>query len=269
MHLRGSDYWLHPGDYERADLIFQKLMSPVFCKKATHLIAESDYVKRDFQRIQGIPESKISRVYLAPGPDFKRIPDPGRLAEVREKYRLPQEFCLTVTRIMQGKKFYGGKNLYNMLKAFLVSNASREIKFVVVGKRTKAHVQALAGKLPNLQERVIPLDFVPQEDLPGIYNLAKFFLFPSKYESFGVPIAEAMACGCPVVTSSTTACPEIAGNAAILVDPNVLGEITDAIDCLNDHPALREVLSRKGLQRAKTFSWQRAARETLEVIHSL
>ncbi|RMG80076.1 MAG: glycosyltransferase family 1 protein, partial [Bacteroidetes bacterium] len=268
MHLRGSDYWIFPDHFEKFDLMYQKLTLPIFCKKATHLVVESNFVKQDFKRILKIPESKMTMIYLAPSDRFKVITDKKKLSEIQKKYNLPEEFILTVTRIVQGKKYYAGKNFVNIIKGFQESQASQYIKFVVVGLKTKEFIRDL--KLPpNVQRNIVALDFVPQEDLPALYNLASFFLFPSRYESFGIPLAEAMRCGCPVITSNTFACPEIVGDAGLLVNPENISEIAGAIDRLHTDVLLRNELRKKGFEQVERFSWEKSAKQHIQLFEQI
>jgi glycosyltransferase involved in cell wall biosynthesis len=268
MHLRGSEYWVFPEHFERLDLLYQKLSLPLFCRKASHLIAESNYVRDDFHRILGVPLEKMSMIYLAPSERFRVIEDDRLLASIGERYGLPGDFFLTVTRVVQGKRYYPGKSLVAMIRAFARSAAREKTTFVVVGRQTRRFIDELPFLTPEVRRRILPLDFVPQEDLPALYNLARFFLFPSKYESFGIPITEAMACGCPVITSTDFSCPEIAGDAAILVDPLDPDAIARAIDRVHTDAVLREEMREKGFRRVETFNWKRAAEETLKLIEA-
>ncbi len=172
-------------------------------------------------------------IHLSPNEKFKVISDQNNLNSVKTKYGLPSEFILTVTRILEGKRFYAGKNIMNIIKAYQESEARKHVKLVVVGRKTIDFIKNCKKIRDDVRKNILPLDFVPQEDLPAIYNQAKFFLFPSISESFGLPITEAMACECPVMTSDCTACPEISGQAAILVNPRDVREISYAIDRLN------------------------------------
>lgn len=269
MHLRGPEYWVFPDHFEKFDLFYQKLMLPFFCRKADRIIVESNYAKKDFQEFLQIPETKMTMIYLAPSNRFQVITDINLLSSIRMKYNLPTDFFLTVTRVVQGKKYYPGKNLTNAIKAFQRCKARSKLKFVVVGRQTRKFIEQLSSIPGEVRKDIIVLDFVQQEDLPAIYNLSKFFLFPSKYESFGVPLTEAMACGCPVITSTDFSCPEVVGNAGILVGPRNISQIADAIDRLSGDAALRENLRAKGFEEAKRFNWQKAAEETLKEIEGL
>lgn len=270
MQLRGSEQWIHPEYYNRIENLYHRLVFPIYCRKANHLIFESELVKKDFQKYAGIPEEKTSMIYLAPSEQFKIITDQEYLISIKEKYDLPTDYFLAVTRIVEsGSKFYDGKNLINSIKAFQASKASHKLKFVIVGKRTKEFVNKFPGISESTRRRLIALDALPQEDLPPIYNMARFFLFPSSYESFGIPLTESMVCGCPVITSTEGACPEIVGGAGILVNPKSVHEIANAIDRLCFDVPLQKELRTKGLEEVKRFSWKRSAEETLKVIESL
>jgi len=269
MELRGSEYWVHPDYYGRMDLMYERRMIPRFCRKADHVIVESDFVGADFRRFLGLRAEKMTRIYIAPADRFRPVTDRGRLEEVRNRYGLDGDFGLTVTRIFQGGRPYAGKNLPRAIGGFLRSEARRRMVFAIAGRGTRDFTAGLRGIEENGRSALLPLDCVPQEDLPALYSLARFFLFPSMYESFGLPILEAMACGCPVITSTTGACPEVAGGAALLVDPTDIAGIARAIDRLTGDEPLHSDLSARGIARARAFSWRSAAEETLRLLERL
>jgi glycosyltransferase involved in cell wall biosynthesis len=270
MHLRGAGYWVNPSYHTPLDLIYQRIMAPLYVRKATHVVVESDYVHRELKKYLAIPEDKMTRIYLAPADHFHKVTDADQLERVRRRYGLPDEFVLTVSRVIENnKKYYPGKNLDNAIKAFVRSTARNHIKFVIIGRQTKRFVAEFPGISDDLKDRLVPLDFVPQEDLPDIYSLAKFFLFPSRQESFGMPITEAMRCGCPVITSTVTACPEIVGDAGIKVDPEDVDLLAAAIDRVNTDADLREDMRRAGLRESGRFSWATAATNTLMIMRVL
>ena len=120
----------------------------------------------------------------------------------------------------------------------------------------------------GLGERIIFPGFVPDEEIPKFYNLAELFLFPSIYEGFGIPILEAMACGCPVITSMTGCAPEVAGGAGVLVDPYDPDDIAYSIKRIVEDPTYRQTLVERGLEHVKSFGWDRCAAQTLEVFES-
>jgi len=139
------------------------------------------------------------------------------------------------------------------------------VKFVVIGRETKEFFSQRYAPDDDIHNDIIVLDFVAQEELPHIYTLADGFFFPSKYESFGIPILEAMACGCPVITSTSYSCPEVSGGAAILVDRTDIDEMSEALDRLLSSKELQKKMRAEGLKNARNFSWDKAAEETIKV----
>lgn len=269
MHLRGADYWIMPEHFERLDLIYQKIFLPLCCRKSTHLIAESHDVAQDFQRFITIPDEKMSIIYLAANDRFKVIADEDQLQASRNKFNLPERFILTVTRVIEGKRYYAGKNLPNILEGYRHSEARKTLKFVIIGVQTKDFIHRHLDADDDLLKDLILLDFVPQPELPALCNMAEFFMFPSSYESFGLPILEAMSCGCPVITSKTYSCPEVAGDAGILVDPANVQEISEAVDRLAFDEPFRKQLKQKSLEQASKFSWHQSALQTIKVFEEL
>lgn len=269
MHLRGADCWTFPEFFESADGFYLRFFLPLFCRKATHIIVESLSVKKEFQDYMSIPDEKVSLVYLAPSPRFEVISDRSVLEDYLKKYSLPDRFILTVTRVLQGQKFYPGKNILNSLEAFRRSEARQKMKFVIIGRKTKDFIDKILDASDDLRNDLIILEFVPQEELAVLYNLAEIFLFPSTYESFGIPILEAMACGCPVITSNTFACSEVAGESALLVDPKDVDQIAISVDRLAFNKQLQNRLTKKGLDRTKEFSWKKAALETISIFEQI
>lgn len=117
----------------------------------------------------------------------------------------------------------------------------------------------------NLQNDVIFTGYISDGDLPALYNAADLFVYPSLYEGFGLPPLEAMACGCPVITSNTSSLHEVVGDAGIMVDPYDVDRLADAMHKVLSNDGLREDMIKKGLERAEMFSWEKTARETLKV----
>lgn len=213
-------------------------------KEVDRVIAVSQSTKNDIITYLGIPNEKILVIYEAPDPIFKKIEE-ARVGEIRRKYNLPKEYFLVVGTDLR-------KNLERIAKAIELIPGSPGL--VVVGK---------GWENPNLtSHNILWLGHLPVEDLVGFYNAAQALVYVSLYEGFGLPILEAMSCGCPVVTSNVSSMPEIAGEAAILVNPKEVDEIKHGIErALNK----REELIKKGFARVKNFSWEKAARETLAV----
>lgn len=238
------------------NLTYLKLFFPPSLRRAKKIIAISQCTKNDLVRLYGVAPDKIEVIYPAVGEQYQPVTDQARLKEVRRRYSLPEKFIFNVGTIEPRKNVARLVEAYRALPADLRS----AYPLVLCGKKGwgKSFIEELSG--------IIFLDYVGEADLPLIYNLAALFVYPSMYEGFGLPILEAMSCGIPVVTSNVSSMPEVAGDAAILIEPRETGQLTAAmIKVLTDPIAARE-LSRKGLVQAGKFSWAKAAAETIAVI---
>ncbi len=209
-----------------------------------------------------VPETQIKTIYQGVDTEMYKVLPPSYIESIRRKYQLDFPYILYVGNIEPKK------NMPTLVKAF--ATVSQEIKnnyrLVIVGKNFWGYQPTLdTVRALNLQDRVIFLGYVPENDLPGIYNAASLFVFPSIYEGFGRPLLEAMMCGVPVITSNSSSMPEVVGNAGITVDPYDIPALAMAIDHVLTDDMLRTTLIRKGLERAKFFSWQKCAEETASV----
>ena len=210
MVLHGSEWFAHPEWFPLFDRIYVHTMMRLYCKKASFLISNSDITKRDFVDTLGVSEDKITTTHLGFDPRFRPIDDDGFLTYIREKYDLPERFILYVGRI------HPGKNFGTLIRAFSRVQSRLCHKLVIAGHpRWGYRTEYASIEKLGLREKILFKEWVPQEDLVGFYNLADLFVFPSLYEGFGIPLLEAMACGCPVVASKTGNLPEIAGDAAV------------------------------------------------------
>ncbi|MCJ7668150.1 MAG: glycosyltransferase family 4 protein, partial [Anaerolineae bacterium] len=156
------------------------------------------------------------------------------------------------------------KNLARLVEAF--AEVKTERKLVLAGKEDPRYSEAHeVTKQLGLQDRVVFLGQVSEDDLPALYSGAALFVFPSLYEGFGLPLLEAMACGVPAISSSTSSLPEIAGQAAVMVDPLDLSQLARALERVLGDSNLRASMREEGLKQAARFSWERTAKETLAV----
>ncbi len=235
-------------------------------KKADRIITDSESSKKDIAKYAGIAENNISVVYLAASEQFERLKTNDlRLKAAREKFDLPESFAIYVGDVTWNK------NLPNIVSSFKNTN----VPLFIIGKavteknfdRTNFWNQDLAEVQRLIEESkdVRALGFVSDEDLSALYNLASVFVMPSFYEGFGLPVLEAMACGCPVITSHRGSLPEVAGEAAYYVEPENVEEIQKAVELLVGDKRLRMKLSNAGFEQAKKFSWKKTALETLEI----
>jgi glycosyltransferase involved in cell wall biosynthesis len=235
-------------------------------KNAEAIITDSDSSRRDIVKYADVDASKVSVVYLAAGEEFGRLKtDDLRLKTLRKKFSLPENFILYVGDVTWNK------NLPRLIDAV----KKTKIPLVMVGKalldenfdRKNPWNQDLAKVWEETKDnkQFIRLGFVSNEDLVSLYSSATVFVMPSIYEGFGLPVLEAMACGCPVVTTREGSLPEVAGEAAYYVDAKDADSIVKGIEKVSSDEKLRSELSKKGLEQAKKFSWRKTAEDTMGV----
>jgi glycosyltransferase involved in cell wall biosynthesis len=277
VQQRGTEYWSHPEFYAGwsgwTDRVYNRVMIPLYCRRAVRVLTNSDTLGDELVRHVGVPRGKLRTVYAAADESFRPITDPAVLQRVRERYRLPGEpFHLMVVKGHQilgqtsGKALTPRKNVEIALQAYgrlrkRVGAAVPPLVILGIGIAERLTPEAIAEHADPAS--VHTPGFVEFGDMPALYSMARALIFPSRYESFGIPIVEAMACGCPVVTATTSACPEVAGGAALLVDPDDVEGIAGAMERVSLDDGLAADLRRRGLARAATFSWSQSARTLL------
>ena len=258
--LQDLIFRFYPETHKPLNRWFLTLMMPRFLQAADAVIAISECTSKDAVRLYGLDEAKIRVIYAAVSPSF-HARAPEAISLVRRKYGLPDSFILSVGTIEPRK------NLTSLLEAYrALKNEGSDCKLVIVGKKGWLY-EGFFMRLRELgleQEVVFP-GFVPDDDLPALYSAADLFAFPSLYEGFGLPVLEAMACGVPVVTSNTSSLPEVAGEAALLVDPKSVEALVAAMRRVLDDTALQAEMRARGLKRANRFTWEETARRTAEV----
>jgi glycosyltransferase involved in cell wall biosynthesis len=269
MVVHGAD-WFIPEQaqfYPVLDQHYVRTVMPWYFRKAAVVISVSQLTTDNFNRILQPPPDKVKTVYFGPAKHFRRVEDRKVLADVRQRYELPERFVFTLTKLGDGNR----KNFSNIHLAYKRFHERTETphKLVVGGKECwKLREQYGIADEGYGQDIVFP-GWIDQADLPAIYSMADLYLYTSNLEAFPIPITEAMACGTPIITSDANGLEELAGDAALRVDPKRPDEIADALSStLQDPEKLRE-LSARGLERSKMFSWEKCGRETLEIIESL
>jgi glycosyltransferase involved in cell wall biosynthesis len=229
---------------------------------ADHLITISHAAKADLVRYFQLPDERVSVAHLGPGSGLPQVSPAQAEIRIREQFGLQPGFILCVGSLEPRK------NLLAVLEAFLqrpaASRAGR--KLVVSGADSwRSQEMRSAISRAGATDDVLMPGHVSDADLAALYATAGVFAFPSLYEGFGFPVLEAMRAGCPVVTSNISSLPEVAGDAAVLVDPRDVDAISRAIWEVADDPALAAALRQRGAAQAALFSWERCARETVDV----
>ncbi len=246
----------------RAALIYARVMIRRALRRADRIITVSNNSKRDLVDYFGISPARIEVIYNGVAGRFRADLPRAESERVALKYGLPRPYLL----FLGGEKPH--KNVRNVLRAFAEARRARALPHALVlagpMPKNRSRVEALIAAL-DLGAHVTRPGVVPEEDLPGLFAGADAFLYPTLYEGFGLPVAEAMACGVPVLTSSTSALQEIAGGYAYLVDPMDVDAIARGIVDLATDPERRREYAELGRRRAADFSWERAAEQTLRV----
>lgn len=245
---------------------YRRLIVPRIARKAKAIITVSQFSKQEIMKALHIPDQKITVIYNGVNPQFKIAGNASKNNSFFDKYQIPKNYLLhfgnTATR----------KNTLGVLLGFkkYVAENENPVSLVISGCRKEVILDLLLQhNLQQIQAYLHLPEYIQQEDLPLLYENAIAFVCPSFSEGFGMPVIECMACGTPVITSNITSLPEIAGNAAILVDPYNHAEIGNAIQQLVTQPELVERLKLLGLQNVKRFNWENTVAETLKVYQSI
>jgi len=228
-------------------------------ERATRIIADSESTRQGLIEHVDTDPARVCVVPLGVSPAFRPCP-PEEQAAIRAKYGIEGAFILYVGAITTRK------NVQGMLRAFARVAKQSEATLVLAGRpgrNAEAELAPIAEL--SLAGRVLLTGYVPDQDLAPLYSAARLFAFPTLYEGFGIPLLETMACGTPAVTSNWSSMPEVAGDAALLVDPHDTEAMADAMLRLLADEGLHGELRARGIERAREFTWERTARETLAV----
>lgn len=260
------NWFFHPEEFSFLERIAWKTLVSFSAKRADLIVTTSKNSKKDITRILKIPKGKISVVYGGIDRErFKPIKNGKGHTVIKEKYGIKDRFLLTVSAS------YYFKNLDKLIDAFKdISEKFSDLQLLVVGLSGRAKPGILKKiKKYNFENKVIIAGWVPDEDLPLLYSAAEVYIHPSLYEGFGLPVLEAMACGCPVVSSNAASLPELVGDAAILADATETQALKNAIIKILTNQKLRKELILKGLKRVKKFTWIQTATTVRNLIRKL
>ncbi|MBC7381725.1 MAG: glycosyltransferase family 4 protein [Bacteroidia bacterium] len=248
--------------YQKFGNLYRRWNVPAITGKAKAVLTVSDFERERILSYFQMPPSLVHTVYNGVGSHFKKIKDEVLLKEAKQKYKLPDHFI-----------FYLGntdpkKNVIGVLKALSILKARKTLPCkLLMLDIDRNYLLKIASQIgdPGILDDVSFTGYVPNNELPAIYCQASLFLYPSLRESFGIPMIEAMRCEVPVITSTTSSMPEVAGDAALLTDPFNASDIADAIVKLFHDKALQNSLIKKGIIRSGLFSWHKNAEQTIEI----
>ena len=251
-----------PEDVKKSEAWHYQRFYPRYAKAAARIIAVSEYTKQDIVERYPVNEDKIEVVYNACADHFYRLPESSH-AGVREQYSFGKPFFHCVSAIQPRK------NLDNLIKAFnaFKDRTGSEQQLLIVGRKAWNFEKVIHSyRESNYREEIHFTGFVSDEDLNRIYNASSGLVYVPYFEGFGLPIVEAMQTGIPVITSQVSSMPEVAGDAALLVDPHDVKGISEAMERLFKEPDLVRELVHKGEQRKGVFSWDRSAGKVWNVL---
>jgi len=236
---------------------------PASCRGATKVITLSEFSRATIIERYGLRPEKVHTIALAVGDEFRLPPEDSAVEAVKERYALPAEYAFYPANT------WLHKNHPTLLKALhrLKTKYRTRLSCVFTGVERGGHQAFLRSvEEHGLSAQVYYLGYVEKQDMPLLYRGARFLVFPSLFEGFGLPLLEAMASDCPVLCSSAGSLPEVVGDAALLFDPNDPEEMADSMHRILTDEELRRTLVKAGRERALQFSWEKTARETLKVL---
>ncbi|MCX6021156.1 MAG: glycosyltransferase family 1 protein, partial [Chloroflexi bacterium] len=253
-----------PEAHGRRSLAYLRWATRHNAQQATHLIADSEATRDDIIRVLGVPSERITVAHLGVDPTLAPVTDPARLAAVRARYGLPDEYLLFVGSI------HPRKNLARLVDAYgrLWENGQTTAALALAGGVAWLP-DTILERVRQSRAPVILTGYVPQEDMAALYSGAMALAFPSLAEGFGLPVVEAMACGLPVVASNASSLPEVVGDAGVLVNPLSVGDIANGLLRVVSDASLRADLRARGFERVRRFTWERTAATVLDVLDRL
>jgi glycosyltransferase involved in cell wall biosynthesis len=256
--IHDASLFLYGRHHPKTRLMALRLLMPLVARQARAVITDTECARHDLVQVLGLSPEKVHVIHLAVSASFQPLYDQKKREWLQQKYHLPEQFILYVGTIEPRK------NIHRLIQAVgRLHQAGYCSHLVLIGPNgwLMEDLQQEIEQL-GLAGYIHYLGYVPQEDLPGLYSLATIFAFPSLYEGFGLPPLEAMACGTPVLTSRQSAMEEVCGEAAVLVDPRNVAEMTAGLQTLLTDGAQRECLRERGFERVKQFTWAKTAQKT-------
>jgi glycosyltransferase involved in cell wall biosynthesis len=261
----GLDWYVMPWASRFIDRLSHRFLVPRYAARSSAVIAVSEVTRQQLIEFLGMRAEQVTTVYTGISNVFRVPLDVTALAKVRALYGLPQRYVLYAGAV------YPPKNFTRLVQAYARVGPPQGVSLVIAGGQNRFLSQQELEEPArlNLGEWVRWAGWVDEQSLAAFYQMAQALLLPSLFESFGLPIVEAMASGCPVVTSNRYGSKEIAGDAAVLVDPESVDSIAEGIERVLGEPLLRARLIQAGYERSREFTWDRCALQTLNVLERI
>ncbi len=261
----GLDWYVMPEASRFVDRLSHRYLVPKYARKADAIIAVSEVTREHVMQFLHVPPERVHTVYSGVNRSFGASLSAAELQSVREHYRLPERFMLYAGAV------YPPKNFTRLVRAYAQVGPARGIPLVIAGGQNRflSEGELEEPRRLGLQQWVHWAGWVPSETMPAFYRLAEVLLLPSLFESCGLPVLEAMASGCAVVTANRYGTRELADGAAVLVDPESVENIAAGICRVIEDAELRARLHTAGRKRAARFTWERCAQDTLSVLEGI
>lgn len=250
-----------PGQFPLSRRVYNFIMT-YFNRWISAVIGVSEFGKKEIISSYRIAKDKVHAIYNGGGENFKPLDKTSAQARICQKYGIRAPFILDVSRLEPHKNV---DSLIRAYEAMRLKSAHAHTLVVAGAHRYKAEKTVALARASQFSKDIRFINFVSDEDMNMLYSASDLFVFPSLNEGFGLPIVEALASGAPVITSNSASMPEIAGDAAITVDPLDIKALAEAMQSVLSDAPLRDSLIRKGLARAREFTWSKTARETSEL----
>jgi glycosyltransferase involved in cell wall biosynthesis len=255
----------YPDTFTPALVSYLNSVVPWSVARATHILADSQATKDDLTTIWQVAAEKVTVLYSGVSGRFRPVTDNKQLTAVRQKYDIGDAPYLVSVSTLQPRK-----NFQMLIRAFKLVAAQQPHNLIIAGSKGWLYEEMLAEvEKQGLEGRVKFIGFVADSDLPALYSEAALMVFPSLYEGFGLPLLEAMACGVPVLTSNSSCLPEVAGEAAVQLDPTDQAAWSQTMNGLLSNPGQRARMVAAGFLQARKFTWKKAAGELLGIYRKL
>lgn len=265
--IHDISYEHYPECFSKKFLLINKALVKQAAKSANYIITISEFSKQDLVKTYNIDPNRVFVTYLGASDIFRVIDNGEVLNRVKQKYEINDRYILVVGNLQPRK------NLGRLIEAFkkIKNNKDlKEYKLVIVGKKSWANNGIINGvDFTSYANDIIFTGYVPDEDLPYLYNGCDVFVYPSIFEGFGLPVLEAMKCGAAVLTSNTSSIPEVVGDSGVLFDPFDVNDIFGRLERILLNEQERLYFKAKAVEHAKMFSWENTAKETKKVYEKL